>query len=179
MRTIQFMHCSLPVGECARKLLGGAVLLLIFSTPRVAFGDCCECTTPFGNTHMLCAPTGTINCGDVSSGNFDCSAGTAPVVVGGTCIGGTGTGAPAGIDAVCATPTPTSTPTPTVTPTPRNLKDGAPCNNSQQCASGLCNGGVCAERKPTPAVSSGIGLFVAAGLLLAGLWSIRRLARRY
>ena len=75
------------------------------------------------------------------------------------------------------TPTATATQTATVTPSPHNLRDGDLCNASTQCASALCNGGVCAERKPAPAVSHRNALFVAAGLLLAGLWSVRRLAR--
>ena len=82
----------------------------------------------------------------------------------------------------CATPspTPTTTPTPTATPTPtpHNLHDNDPCNDSRQCTSALCNGGVCAERNPAPAVSNHTAAFIGAALLLAGLWSVRRLARR-
>ena len=76
------------------------------------------------------------------------------------------------------TATPTSTPTPTVTPTPHNLPDNESCNDSRQCTSALCNGGVCAERKPAPAVSNHFVLFISAGLLLIGLWSAQRMARR-
>lgn len=56
--------------------------------------------------------------------------------------------------------------------------DGVPCSESTQCLSGLCNGGVCVERSPAPAVSNRNAIFVGVGLLLAGLWSVRRLARR-
>ncbi len=79
-----------------------------------------------------------------------------------------------------ATPTvtPTTTPTPTPTPTPHNLHDNDPCNDSRQCTSALCNGGVCAELKPAPAVSNYTGVFIGAVLLLAGLWSVRRMAKR-
>ena len=76
------------------------------------------------------------------------------------------------------TPTPTVTPTLTITPTPHSLADNDPCNASTQCASGLCNAGVCAARKPAPAVSTHTAVFIGAALLLAGLWSVRRLARR-
>jgi hypothetical protein len=76
------------------------------------------------------------------------------------------------------TVTPTVTPTPTPTPTPHNLSDGQVCNDSRQCASAFCDGGICVRRNPAPAVSNRTAVFLAAGLLLAGLWSMRRLARR-
>ena len=65
-----------------------------------------------------------------------------------------------------------------MTPTPHNLADTDPCNDSRQCASALCNGGVCAERNPAPAVSHRNAFFIGVALLLSGLWSVRRLARR-
>jgi hypothetical protein len=52
------------------------------------------------------------------------------------------------------------------------------CTDSQQCAGGLCNGGICVQRNPAPAVSNHNAIFIAAGLLLAGVWQVRRLARR-
>ena len=53
------------------------------------------------------------------------------------------------------------------------------CNSNSDCLSGLCNGGVCVQRKPAPAVSNHTAIFVGAGLLLTGLWQVRRrLARR-
>jgi hypothetical protein len=76
-----------------------------------------------------------------------------------------------------ATETPTSTETPTVTPTPHGLKDGETCNDSHQCASGFCNGIVCSDRSPAPAVSGRNTLWLAAVLLVLGLFSLRRLAR--
>jgi len=80
-----------------------------------------------------------------------------------------------------ATPTRTSTatPTPTSTETPRPQGTPLVCSNDTQCPSGLfCVNGVCVRRNNAPAVSNRTGLFVAAGLLLAGLWSVRRRARR-
>ena len=76
------------------------------------------------------------------------------------------------------TPTNTPTPTRTATPVPHNLADGDPCTASTQCTSTLCNGGVCATANPAPAVSNHTAVFIGAALLLAGLWSVRRVARR-
>ena len=90
------------------------------------------------------------------------------------------TATPTVTNTATATPTETPTPTPTATntPTPHNLPDTDPCNDSRQCASALCNGGVCATANPAPAVSNHTAVFIGAALLLAGLWSVRRVARR-
>ncbi|MGH3053913.1 MAG: hypothetical protein ACRDL7_02925 [Gaiellaceae bacterium] len=90
----------------------------------------------------------------------------------------TPTNTPTATSTATTTPTPTNTPTPTPTFTPNHEPDNSPCNDGKQCASGLCNGGVCAAVKPAPAVSDRNAFFVGAALLLAGLWSVRRVARR-
>ncbi len=89
--------------RCASVLLAGAIGLLSLLGARASLADCCECTAQFGSG-KFCAPTSTVQCGMVIADTVDCSATTAPVVVGGVCEGGTGTGAPAGIDATCVPP---------------------------------------------------------------------------
>ena len=121
------------------------------------FGICCPNFPgpPTCNSGLVCDSS---VCGVVSPGGGNGGA------AGEICIG------------TCFQPTPTPTSTPT--PTPHNLHDNDPCNDSRQCASALCNGGVCAERNPAPAVSNYTAAFIGSVLLLAGLWSVRRVARR-
>lgn len=135
------------------------------------FTPCCPGSSPTCNSGLVCDPTDSSGCEDlVWLGEGD--GGAAQAICPGTCVRPTAT------PTSTPTATPTSTPTPTPTPTPHNLKDNDPCNDSRQCTSTLCNGGVCAERNPAPAVSNHIAVFMAAGLLLLGLWSVRRVARR-
>ena len=180
------------------KRIGLAVLLLLMAGHANATicggsgGECCS-------TPPACCPTGTEPgcpglvcdtsvCGLVWQGGGE--GGTAGCV--GTCVQPTATPTSTATATATSTPTatrtptatPTSTPTatptptPTMTPTPHNLHDNDPCNDSRQCTSALCNGGVCAERNPAPAVSNHTAVFIGAALLLAGLWSVQRLARR-
>ena len=59
------------------------------------------------------------------------------------------------------------------------------CSGDGQCASGFCQFsvgpkevGTCVQRNPAPAVSNATAGFIGAVLLFAGLWSVRRVARR-
>jgi len=56
-------------------------------------------------------------------------------------------------------------------------EDGVPCSESTQCLSGLCNGGVCVQRNPAPAVShvplAGLGVLLVGG----GVWLTRKRTR--
>ena len=153
----------------ARIGLAGLVVLALAAGRALAWGPvecgavnqmCCE-TAPACHPGLVCDSTNTNGCDTlVLPGRGDGGAAGFSTVCPGTCV------------------QPTQTPTPTPTPTPHNLPDNASCNDSRQCTSTLCNGGVCAEGKPAPAVSNHVGLFIGAGLLLAGLWSVRRIARR-
>ncbi len=58
------------------------------------------------------------------------------------------------------------------------------CDQDAQCTSGFCQFsegpktvGTCVQRRPTPAASTSTMMMMGAGLLLAGLWSVRRVAR--
>ncbi len=53
---------------------------------------------------------------------------------------------------------------------------GHSCTQGADCASGNCVDGACAA--PAPAMSAGLQLLVALGLLLSGLWAVGRGARR-
>jgi len=90
----------------------------------------------------------------------------------------TATSTPTATPTATTTPTSTATATATGTPTetPHNLSDGEACTDSRQCASALCNGGVCATAKPAPAASTYTTMLMGAGLLLLGLLSVRRVA---
>ena len=83
----------------------GAIVLTLMLGSRVAFGDCCECvsTDPGTSGQKFCAPTASVgiqHCGVVENfDDVDCSGGT--LMAGGTCVGGTMTGAPAGLNADC------------------------------------------------------------------------------
>ena len=115
---------------------------------------------------FVCDPNNIAGCDLVWLGGGD--GGAAQVVCLGTCVRPTAT----------PTSTATNTPTTTPTPTPHGLPDTDPCTDSRQCASALCNGGMCATANPAPAVSNRNAVFMGAALLLAGLWSVRRIARR-
>jgi hypothetical protein len=129
---------------------------------------CCE-SGPVCNLGLVCDSSNTNGCDAlVLPGRGDGGAAGFSTVCPGTCVQPTQT----------PTATETPTPTPTMTPTPHNLPDNASCNDSRQCISALCNGGVCAEQNPAPAVSSYTAVFIGTVLLLAGLWSLRRVARR-
>jgi hypothetical protein len=63
--------------------------------------------------------------------------------------------------------------------------DGIPCDDKLDCASGFCQptmpplpSGICVTRNPAPAASTHTTMLMGAALLLAGLWSVRRVARR-
>ena len=138
---------------------------------------------------LVCLPSGLTWLGGAEGG-------AAGVGCTGMCVSPTNTptATPTATDTPTATPTPTKTPTathtptatatptasntPTVTPTPHNLPDTDPCNDSRQCASGFCNGKDCVERTTAPVVSSHNVIWLAAGLLVLGLWSMLRVARR-
>jgi hypothetical protein len=139
-------------------------------------GLCCLDDIQACNSGLVCDLSNTSACMPplVWLGGGD--GGAAELVCPGTCVQPTAT--PTGTATPTITPTNTQTPTPTVTPTPRNLKDGDSCNDSRQCTSALCNGDVCAERNPAPAVSNHTAVFIGAALLLAGLGSVRRITRR-
>ena len=158
-------------------------------------GNECSCQTLCGGTAPMCA--GACAPGQVCTGadgnactcQPQCS-GTVPncqdnCPPGQVCTGTTNNpcscqeAPPTPTPTPTSTPTPTATPTPTPTPTPTLIPLGDACTgNSQQCVGGLCNGGICVQRDPAPAVSNHTAVFVGAALLLAGLWSVRRLARR-
>jgi hypothetical protein len=146
-----------------------------------AGAECCPDQTC--QSGLVCDPFNDTACVGQGGAAWECltwqgsgegGAASCPTVCFGTCLEPTAT------PTATATPTstPTSTPSPTMTPTPHNLQDGVSCNDSRQCSSALCNGGVCAERKPTPAVSNHTAAFIGTVLLLAGVWSVRRVARR-
>ena len=86
----------------------------------------------------------------------------------------------------CRTATPTMTPTftatptrtPTATSTPTLVPNGGTCTDDSQCASGICRGGICVLGQSVPVLSGRNELVMAFSLLLAGLWSVWRLARR-
>jgi hypothetical protein len=137
------------------------------------------CITP----GLVCDPNNTTGCGAlVWQGGGQ--GGAAELVCPGTCVQPTATPTSTGTPTPTATntPTPTGTPTPTSTPTatasPHSLPDGDPCTANTQCASGLCKAGVCSSVSAAPAVSNRNVLFLAVGLLLVGLWSMRRVARQ-
>jgi hypothetical protein len=175
------------IGNGTRRfgLLVSAVLLIAAWGPRVALADCCNCTFDLGpptGVVAFCQSTDLSTCPTMSEG-FNCDR----LTPGGTCtldnnqIGG-----------VCNAPTPSSTPTETSTPTatgtatatatqtptPTPVPNGGACASNDQCVSLLCVDGVCAAQSPAPAVSNRNVVFLAAGLLLAGFWSVRRLGRR-
>ena len=79
-----------------------------------------------------------------------------------------------------ATSTVTATRTQTATPsaTPTLVPNGGACSDDSQCASGLCVNGICAPGHGAPVLSSHNELLIAVVLLLAGMWSVWRLARR-
>ena len=60
--------------------------------------------------------------------------------------------------------------------------DGQECDHSNECASGFCQtpetSGTCVRVNPAPAVSNYTAAFIGSALLLAGLWSVRRVSRR-
>ncbi len=65
------------------------------------------------------------------------------------------------------------------------LADGQKCDANSECASGFCQfplvdppAGTCVERNPAPAASTHTTILMGTGLLLAGMWSVRRVARR-
>jgi hypothetical protein len=164
--------------------VGLAVLVvLLLATGRgmawnvcgIVNASCCD-SAPFCDTGLVCDPSNTSGCsGLVWLGPGEGgAAGDASTGCPGTCVEPTAT--PTATSTPTATAT--STPTPTATHTPHNLADTDPCTDSRQCASTLCNGGVCATANPAPAVSNHNAVVIAAGLLLAGLWSVRRVARR-
>ncbi len=137
----------LPCGVERFGVLLGAIVLMLALNSRAAWSDCCECVTT-GTTapEKFCAPTEFVPISTCGGtlDDIDCTAGA--VVVGGACEGGTQTGAPGGLGADCVPPTPTVTPT--VTPTP--------------------------IRPVAPVVSGGNQGLVAIGLLVGGLWVLRR-----
>ncbi len=177
--------------------IGAVAIWCVVTTvlPTVALagtGGLCACCCSNNVANCGFAPASFCNTTCIANGGIAvaCSA----ALLGSCCSNGdsgdcfdgaacpTATSTPAATSTPTATATPTatdtSTPTPTPTPTPHNLPDNDPCNDSRQCTSALCNGGVCAELKPAPAVSSPVAMFIGAALLLAGLWSMRRVARR-
>ena len=159
-------------------------------------GPCCLPPDPSCDPGLVCDSNNFSGCspcliwpGGAEGGAAACltwlgggHGGAAEVVCPGTCVQPTATPTSTATPTVTPTPTATSTstatPTPTVTPTPHNLMNNDLCNDSRQCTSALCNGGVCAERNPAPAVSSHTAVFIGAALLLAGLWSVQHVARR-
>ena len=194
-----------PVGEAqATGVIGvlAAVLAVVAVTVTPAFAGpaatgCCTCSGSAlvynpptlgqggaAEAAVFCEMDNPSFCSDSLNGcdaftAFGVCSGSGP---GSVCIPPTNTPTATATATSTPTATPTATPTPTATATrtqtPHNLKDGDPCTDSRQCASGLCNGLVCANRSPAPAVSDRNALVLAAGLLLLGLWSVRRLARQ-
>lgn len=186
-------------GQIRAQTCGGTVPMCSGScgTGEVCTGSTnnpCSCQTLCGGTAPMCA--GACAPGQVCTG-ADGSACTCQPLCSGTvpncqdncppgevCTGSTDNpcscqaAPPTPTPTSTSTPTPTATPTATQTPTPTLVPLGGSCTVGTQCASTLCNGGVCATLKPAPAVSDRTGLFIGAALLLAGLWSMRRVARR-
>ena len=62
--------------------------------------------------------------------------------------------------------------------------DGHGCDTNSSCASGFCQfpdpvpRGTCVTRNPAPAVSDYTVVFIGTVLLMLGLWSVQRVARR-
>jgi hypothetical protein len=161
-------------------------------------GQCCIAVSAC-NPGLVCDtnnPTGCLPALVWLGGGNGGAAGDINVVCPGTCVqpSATPTHTPTNTPINTPTHTPTNTPintpthtptnspkpmvTPTSTQTPHGLADDQACTDSRQCTSALCNGGVCAKRNAAPAVSSHTAVFIGAALLLAGLWSVRRVERR-
>lgn len=175
--------------------IGLAVLMLLLAGTHAHAGGISQCV-PACDPCQLCLAGSCVglSCGGGCSPACDqcqiCLASTCLAVAGIPCNAGNGvcqsegcvaftpTATPTSTPTNTSTPSSTPTPTATPTPTPHNLSNGQVCNDSRQCGSTLCNGGVCAEMNPAPAVSNHTAVLMGAALLLLGLWSVGRVARR-
>jgi len=154
-----------------RSSLSVAILIAFwgFAAPRLTLADCCNCDYDLGpptGVVLFCEGNDLTAC-PISSTGFSCGG----LISGGTCSPSNNV-----VNSVCVAPT--STPTVASTPTPTLVPLGGTCDTDPQCVSKSCVDDVCIPEQGAPVVSSSNTVFLIAGLLVLGLWSVRRSARR-